>query len=325
MFVTLTGPSFGRVHHAAKTAKPWRGARKGAKRRGRACRCGAAHGPDDGVAGTPLDAGSYDYAAQVAWNHASSRLLTRACESARHHLGKVPWIAVAEDQKRGCVHFHVMVLCPAGTTAATMKRAFKAMRETGAEGIKWGRQCDLEVVAPGRRRLRIGGYLAKLLGYSAKDLGRDKLSGRWESAARREHLERLDRAARAYRCHRPCCQPAEAEAKDPVERVRQRERRRGRTYWYGHKRYGFAGQRMRRSRNWPAPTLAALRDERRQWRIARGCEDLSSGYRWEDQKPGAGESVLSSLAGRAGPRDALEDLKALCAAVAVAGVEGPAV
>lgn len=122
-FVTLTAPSFGPVHRAT-TGVPCRpGGVSEACEHGVSRGCLGQHGGTDAVVGTPLCPDCYDYAHAVLWNaHASGlwndftkRLRFRIASRAgiarselREHL-RVSYAKVAEFQRRGAIHLHVVV------------------------------------------------------------------------------------------------------------------------------------------------------------------------------------------------------------------------
>ncbi|SED34878.1 replication initiator protein RepSA [Streptomyces sp. TLI_105] len=108
VFLTLTAPSFGPVHN-----------RPGA----RLCRCGTRHPEDAAELGTPLDPDTYDYAAAVLFNNHAGQLWDRFAKRLRREIAagaglsqralkevaRISYGKVAEFQKRGAVHFHVVV------------------------------------------------------------------------------------------------------------------------------------------------------------------------------------------------------------------------
>ncbi|MGW6419543.1 replication initiator protein RepSA [Streptomyces sp. NPDC055055] len=108
VFLTLTAPSFGPVHN-----------RPGA----RPCRCGTRHPEDAAELGTPLDPDAYDYAAAVLFNNHAGQLWDRFAKRLRREVAaaaglsqralkevaRISYGKVAEFQKRGAVHFHVVI------------------------------------------------------------------------------------------------------------------------------------------------------------------------------------------------------------------------
>ena len=129
VFVTLTAPSFGVVHtRAARPGRP-AAALPAAPRRIRsartACRlsCGAVHDEDDPCLGEPLCPECFDYAGAVIWNNTLGELwryttiyLPRALarlrgmtQAALKRQVRPAYVKVAEYQRRGLVHLHVLV------------------------------------------------------------------------------------------------------------------------------------------------------------------------------------------------------------------------
>jgi hypothetical protein len=124
-FVTLTAPSFGAVHSRrgrgaeAKVCRP----RRGTCEHGRALGCTERHGPDDRRLGEPICPRCFDYGRAVVWNSMCAALwkatrdrLESAVASAagltvaglRREI-RVSFVKVAEMQKRGLVHLHVVI------------------------------------------------------------------------------------------------------------------------------------------------------------------------------------------------------------------------
>ncbi|MFJ9517824.1 replication initiator protein RepSA [Kitasatospora sp. NPDC101801] len=166
VFATLTAPSFGPVHN-----RPDR----------RCCRCGAAHGEDDPLLGTPLDPAGYDYAGAVLWNNHAGALWQRFTIYLRRELAKragvaqrdlkghcrVAFAKVAEFQRRGAVHFHAVIRLdgPDGAgdappswastellddairaAAARVTLPVPASGEHMARTLGWGKQVDVQPI-----------------------------------------------------------------------------------------------------------------------------------------------------------------------------------
>ena len=118
VFATLTAPSFGPVHNRPDT---------------RACRCGRRHRETDPLLGTPLDVGRYDYRHAVLWNNVAPELWRRFTIYLRRELARAVGLTrkefedharisfgkVAEYQRRGAVHFHVVMRLDGPDGAAT--------------------------------------------------------------------------------------------------------------------------------------------------------------------------------------------------------------
>ena len=127
VFVTLTAPSFGAVHRAAKPGRPSQMCRprqaKQSCEHGRPQWCSRRHDADAAVVGQPLCPECYDYRGQVIWQWWAPELWRRFTIRLRRllaiHLGvsekrsrdlvRVQFAKVAEFQRRGLVHFHGLV------------------------------------------------------------------------------------------------------------------------------------------------------------------------------------------------------------------------
>jgi hypothetical protein len=227
-FVTLTAPSFGAVH----SRRAGKGAesqvcrqRRGTCEHGRALACTVRHGADDRRLGEPICPRCFDYSRAVVWNamlpalwKATRDRLESAVASAAgltvtglRRQVRVCFIKVAEMQRRGLVHLHVVVrvdgrdrdggltVAPswaAGELVADCLRtvvatvavdapdpAGVALLDTcgalpvapsadGRLSVGWGRQMDL-------RRIRLGGDTdaSKVGNYLAKYLTKSTSDG----------------------------------------------------------------------------------------------------------------------------------------------------
>lgn len=215
LFVTLTAPSFGAVHGArGGVCRPRSGARVCAH--GRALGCGLVHAPDDRAVGTPLCDQCYDYAGQVLWNAHAGELWRRTrigidralAPAASRVLGRrvtirevrgllrVSYVKVAEFQKRGVVHLHVVVRLdgvhpddpkaivppPVWASAGLLAGAVSSAAGSAVVALPspdgrlrvaaWGAQRDVaDVLAggPGGDARRVAAYLAKYATKTASD------------------------------------------------------------------------------------------------------------------------------------------------------------
>jgi hypothetical protein len=128
VFVTLTAPSFGRVHTRVNrfgVVEPCHG-----RRMGRTCphgvdhSCGLVHDEDDPALATPLCPDCYRYRDAVVWNALAPQIWHSFTDRVRrvtlpHVLGvrtrecadvvRVSFAKVAEFQRRGAVHFHAVI------------------------------------------------------------------------------------------------------------------------------------------------------------------------------------------------------------------------
>ncbi|WP_307874070.1 MULTISPECIES: replication initiator [unclassified Frankia] len=125
-FVTLTAPSFGPVH----SRRAGKGAesrvcrqRRGTCEHGRALACTARHAADDKRLGEPICPRCFDYGRAVVWNamvpalwKATRDRLESAVASAAglsvaglRRVVRVSFVKVAEMQRRGLVHLHLVI------------------------------------------------------------------------------------------------------------------------------------------------------------------------------------------------------------------------
>lgn len=198
-FITLTAPSFGAVHLVPKKVV------KGAA--ARVCRCGLVHAPGDDLRGVPLDMGAYDYDAAALWNLNSGKLWDRFKTRLNREYGsKLQYLKVAEWQERGSIHLHVLVqaVVPKATVVKVAKEVSTVDRLTGSV-VVYGSRVDVQLVAPtdgGSRRSKLGGYIAKLVGYVAKDLASGK-----QNRAAQAHFINLEKAAEKLHHERPALAP----------------------------------------------------------------------------------------------------------------------
>ncbi|OJF09634.1 hypothetical protein BG844_36515 [Couchioplanes caeruleus subsp. caeruleus] len=167
LFITLTAPSFGKVHLGPN--------RRGIPRRCHPGTCGAGHPTGDPVIGTPLDLTSYDYAGQVLFNAHAGRLWAEFTTATRRSLAalarltrkeagsqvRLVFAKVAEFQARGVVHFHAIVRLdgpdgphtppPAWATIELLGKAIRAAVRKVRVGTPATRVCEARALAWGRR------------------------------------------------------------------------------------------------------------------------------------------------------------------------------
>ncbi len=210
LFVTLTAPSFGAVHTQTST---------GACHPGRSTcvhtgPCRERHKDADPCLGSPMCVECFDYAGAVLWNAACSRLWNRTIDLLRHRLAasqglstaqmrsvaELSYLRIAEVQRRGLVHLHVILRCdgpegptsspPAWLTAAMVTDELVRVLEdlsmpTAAGPVQWGAQHDIVDLAQTSESGRVAGYVAK---YATKTAdGSIGLSMRFRD---REQIER---------------------------------------------------------------------------------------------------------------------------------------
>jgi hypothetical protein len=200
VFVTLTGPSFGPVHSAGASPRPCRPGPPGHRcPHGKALSCFARHDRDDPVLGEPLCTDCYRYCHHVLWNALApelwrrttvylSRKLARAVGTTPTALRtqvRLSFVRVAEFQRRGVVHLHVVVRAdgpdgPGSSPPTWLSADLLGMAVRGAVAAvsvpfpvnlgqrvapvaRWGTLVDVSPLsgpASGRRAAR---YLAKYL------------------------------------------------------------------------------------------------------------------------------------------------------------------
>lgn len=184
-FLTFTAPGseeFGAVH--SRRMKYHKDGRRYPTHYG--CECGEWHNESDALLGQPIDPLTYEYEKAAHWNALSARLFSVTLQKLARFvfgtdatgkaLGKLEYIRVAEYQRRGLIHFHVLV------RGYIDERDFHALvrggeRKDGKKvskvshgDISWGRQCHLAHIRPGGR-FGVGAYLVKVVAYAVKSTG----------------------------------------------------------------------------------------------------------------------------------------------------------
>lgn len=190
LFITLTAPSFGTVHTRRKDGSCQPGSRRSC-RHGRAVTCSQRHEDGDALIGSPLCTQCYDFRGAVLWNAESSRLWNRTFEQIRrrlavslhisfeelnHHL-RLSYLKVAEFQRRGVVHFHIVLRAdgpeepfnspPSFLSTALLTHVISSVVKefslaTTHGRVQWGKQHRVaDVSALDRDDLRIAAYVAK--------------------------------------------------------------------------------------------------------------------------------------------------------------------
>ncbi|UQI42981.1 plasmid replication initiator protein [Streptomyces sp. HU2014] len=178
LFLTLTAPSFGTVHHATTDGQRCHPRRNADQcEHGRSRSCPAVHAPEDPRVGQPLCLGCYDYPGHVLWHAHTGLLWDRFTRATRRHLAtaaglpqtrfrdhaRLSFAKVAEYQRRAAVHVHAVVRLdgpdgpadpppPWGTTDLLTTAIREAARSTvvrtpyspaaGEHHLRWGAQLD---------------------------------------------------------------------------------------------------------------------------------------------------------------------------------------
>ncbi|MCL6300276.1 plasmid replication initiator protein [Streptomyces kronopolitis] len=182
LFVTLTAPSFGKVHHLTDDNKACLPRRDGGLcEHGRPIGCRLVHVAGDSMLGQPLCPGCYDYAGHVLWHAHAGELWNRFCRGVRrvlatsngvaqsklHHHVRLSFAKVAEYQQRAAVHFHAVVRLdgptgpdappPGWATVAQLESAIRAAAGTvtvsvpasaalGEQTVQWGTELDVSPI-----------------------------------------------------------------------------------------------------------------------------------------------------------------------------------
>ncbi|WP_422401838.1 replication initiator [Arthrobacter sp. 3Tela_A] len=265
--LTLTAPSFGKVHRVPKRADSVMGQ----------CSCGSIHTHEDvNLAGVPVDFDTYRYLDAVKWNNYMPELWDYTRLRLRRLIPGFAYAAVREWQQRGLLHMHVLVRVPR-SLAPTEEELARVARETVVNRaevtFRWGKQVDVkEIACLGTGATDIArsiGYLAKTLGYTQKSWGETlPLSS---SRQYRRHVAKLDSAARDMRCRR-CSVLGSVTCKSKA-----------------HQRFGATTALATISREskshagWSLANLnrTRLKAERAAWAATSGEDD---GVRWEQQQ-----------------------------------------
>ena len=218
VFATLTGPSFGAVHRRPGGGGPCQARGAGRCPHGGKLSCLAHHREDDPALGRALCDSCYGFEGAVLFNARLSELWRRTVIYTHRELARLAglsekvlkgqvrlsYIKVAELQRRGVVHLHVVARLdgpdgagpPEGFTAGLLALALRvAASKVAVPGVggygeaRWGEQVDvapLDVGCPGHVR-KVANYVSK---YATKGSeGSGALDRRLRSL---EQLERLD-------------------------------------------------------------------------------------------------------------------------------------
>jgi hypothetical protein len=263
VFVTLTAPSFGPVH--TRPVGPDGTPRRCRPRRdapicehGVRLSCATVHGDEDPCLGEPLCLDCFDHTGAVAWNNALGELwrrttiylpraiarLTGATQARTRQLVRVAYVKVAEYQRRGLVHLHVVIRLdrampsyrahevkppPVRYDVDLLEEAIRATvadvdaplpDELGDGRVIWGDELDIHPLDQDGRR-EVAGYLAKYATKSTEQVGgllhpiaREQI----DCAPVREHIRQYLRAG--FRLHDACLAAAARQAgEQPRQRV----------------------------------------------------------------------------------------------------------
>jgi hypothetical protein len=231
LFITFTAPSFGPVHaHRARgqATVPCRPRRSGKCRHGIPLACWHRHDEHDLKVGQPLCIRCFDYEGQVLWNAHAPELWRRTTIAIRralaHEAGistreidkvvRLSYFRVAEYQRRGALHFHVVMrldgFCeepahfpapPEGFNNEVLEDAVRHAAQAAwapcvtADGstahVRWGSQLEVRAIV-GTATLRAHSVSAYIAKYATKSIDATALVDNDENG----HQHRLVEAVR---------------------------------------------------------------------------------------------------------------------------------
>jgi len=281
-FVTLTAPSFGSVHtiraDGGCVRRPRaRAAEPGQCVHGQLRYCGVHHDEHDSRLGRPLCVGCFDYEGAVLWNAQASRLWNNTIQLIRRSLAEeadlvqtqlravaqLNYLKVAEMQRRGLVHFHVVLRADGPKTvdadpplwltsellAHVVRNSVSQARATGLAGgyQQWGRMLDIRDLAHDVDDARkVASYVAK---YSTKTT-----DGTRDLAYRFHHRRQIENLSRDAHARQMALTAWDLASRPPLASLNLRE--------HAHA-FGFTGQLITKSRHY-STTFGAMRTARAQ-------------------------------------------------------------
>jgi uncharacterized Zn-finger protein len=181
LFITMTAPSFGAVHTitsrgncVTSTLARSSHSREHTCEHGRLRSCQARHAEEGPELGRPLCEQCFDYERAVLWNAHASKLWNNTIQTIRRSLAEagglrqkhlksvaqIHYLKVAELQRRGLVHFHVILRAdgpddiaepaPAWLSTELLQHVIRqSVRSTSATGVgetvyRWGQRLDVQ-------------------------------------------------------------------------------------------------------------------------------------------------------------------------------------
>lgn len=216
VLLTLTAPSFGRVHRT----------------NGQRCGCGVVHGVEARMLrGVPVNPLEYDYVGLLGFNRDIGVLWRYTLTYLRRVLPSFDYVVVKEWQARGALHLHVLLRLPPGVVMSELSAAVSGVvgsvsvpslekRLLGGDRVWcWGSQFRVDdlglvggsVSVSGGEVSRTVRYVGKVLGYLGKDLvsqvevaASSGVAEMWVALAR-QHARLLSQFARdlAYEVSEP--------------------------------------------------------------------------------------------------------------------------
>lgn len=246
-FVTLTAPTFGKVHRVDSSSN-----------NPTPCTCDKRqHVSTDTCASTPIDSSRYRYREQVLWNVWSNDLYRRTQEKLTRRLPGAEMCSVREPQKRCVVHYHILVRVPANISRKKAMKELRRMRmhtvEHDGETYGWGRQMDVQRVETDSENVaKAIWYISKLVGYTTKTIG-VTVSGRSEEMD--EFTKKLREVGATVKCHKSNCKGSECTEK-------------------AHEDFGFHGHQFTQTDGWSFSglTYKSLQEEMQAYAEAKAAE-----------------------------------------------------
>lgn len=301
-FVTISGPSFGKVHSRNNNGH---------------CLCGQIHPQDDPILGVAFNATNkthkYNYLDQVIWNSNASLLWKRSAENfRRYRIKEAEHVRVFEWQKRGVLHSHAIFKIPDTYSDETILEAFHYLRNqtvldtqnpikkkdgsTEPRIIKWGGapranepmkwshggfQIDkLEISDKAVPR-----YMTKVIGYTAKNVGKNDLIK--THPGRIQMIDNLDKAAREkFICGKKC------KGKECKNRA--------------HNQFGFNGQILTATTNWSDTTKTEIANRRKEYAEEKMTEKGLDAYMSEIQQQHRKNLEIGALVASKKQRDLIQ-------------------
>jgi hypothetical protein len=288
LFVTLTAPGFGAVHRRIGSGRCHPEGPKTSCRHGQRTWCDLTHAEDDILLGHSLCPDCFDCQGAVLWNATASRLWNGTIIRLRQAIGaaggvptsrasevaRISYLKVAEVQRRGLIHFHVILRAdgPEGPDAAPppwltsellTRTLHPILKATSVESpnrarVGWGTQFDIvDISSASSDGRRVASYLAK---YSTKTTdGTTSLARRFRSRAQ------IERAAIGPHAKRLVLAAWDLHPRFPELRLRD----------HAHT-FGFRGQLITKSRAY-STTFGALRAARTEHMKSRSNSDPVAG------------------------------------------------
>jgi len=198
--LTLTAPSFGRVHRG-KISNQY-GSMKH-------CPCGDGRKEwHKGIEGTPFDLQTYDVDGQVNWNARSGKLWDNTKRQIERIIGPFNAVVAKEWQKRHALHYHIVLRFDKETTinVAALKAVIQSRSvfdRTSNNRYQWGEQNKIVLWSGEMQTIRV---LTETLYYVVKYTVKSTIETSLTigSNKMREFTQALNQTAKNMRCANNC-------------------------------------------------------------------------------------------------------------------------